>query len=282
MDTFPTSNPEEWKRGLYSGERDEDRIYGLGSVDMKAGTAASIIAFTLLRARKEHLKGSVTLTAVSDEESGGRWGSRYLLDEFGDKFRGDVVVNGEPGGLTSVRFGEKGTLRITFTVQTRGGNGAYQHRSRGANIVATQLIVRLLEIETMKPDLPADVVDYLTSKKAREAANEIMGEGADEIILNPTVNIGVINGGAKVNTIPEKCVFEADIRLPIGMVAETVIARIHSILHDFSGISFEIQKAASNPANYGDLKHPLAQLMQKTAASVTGREPVMLVGIGGT
>jgi len=110
MDTFPVNNLEGWRYPPYSGHNDGTSVHGLGSVDMKAGTAASIIAFTLLKKRASHLIGSVALTVVSDEETGGEWGTKYLLDHCGETspWLGDCVVNGEPGGLRSIRFGEKG------------------------------------------------------------------------------------------------------------------------------------------------------------------------------
>jgi acetylornithine deacetylase/succinyl-diaminopimelate desuccinylase-like protein len=156
------------------------------------------------------------------------------------------------GGLQSVRFGEKGTFRLTFTVWTVSANGAYRHVSRGANIVASQLVVRLLEIKDMVPELPPDIMKYLQTKEVRDVADEIMGAGAADIVLQPTANIGVFNGGAKVNRIPKKAVFEADIRLPIGIKADVVLGNTKNILKDFPEASFEVQQAASNPANFGD------------------------------
>lgn len=110
MDTFPVNNLENWRVPPYSGYNDGTSIHGLGSVDMKAGTAASIIAFMLLKKRASHLVGSVALTIVLDEETDGKWGTKSLLDHCGEfpPWLADCVVNGEPGGHQSIRFGEKG------------------------------------------------------------------------------------------------------------------------------------------------------------------------------
>jgi succinyl-diaminopimelate desuccinylase len=40
-----------------------------------------------------------------------------------------------------------------------------------------------------------------------------MGKGAADIVPKVTLNIGVIEGGLKVNMVPSACRFEADIRL---------------------------------------------------------------------
>lgn len=109
-----------------------------------------------------------------------------------------------------------------------------------------------------------------------------MGPGAADILLQPTINIGTIHGGVKVNTIPEKCVFEADIRLPIGMDRQAVLDRIDGILAGVPEASYQIQEAASNPANYCATDHPFATFIADCAEEVTGRRPVQLAGIGGT
>jgi acetylornithine deacetylase/succinyl-diaminopimelate desuccinylase-like protein len=284
IDTYPVETPDSWERGPYSGYNDGKSIQGRGGVDMKAGTVTSVVAFTLLEKYAANLKGSVALTAVSDEETGGKWGTKFLLEKCGDPspWKGDVVLNGEPGGLQSIRFGEKGTLRITFTVKTNGANGAYTHLSRGANVIAAHLIVRLLKLEDIKPELPEELRRHLESDEVRKVADEIMGPGTAKIILKPTVNIGTIRGGAKVNTIPEQCVFEADIRLPIGLVRGTVLEYIDRVLCDFPEASYRIQEAASNPANYCTVEHPFAQILADCAEEVTTRRPVQLVGLGGT
>ncbi|KAF2642942.1 acetylornithine deacetylase/succinyldiaminopimelate desuccinylase-like deacylase [Massarina eburnea CBS 473.64] len=284
IDTYPVEKPSDWERGPYSGHNDGTMIHGRGGVDMKAGTAASVIAFTLLQKRAESIKGSVALTAVSDEETGGRYGTRYLLENFGDPspWLGDCMLNGEPGGIESIRFGEKGTLRITFTIKTEGNNGAYTFISRGANVIAAQLITQLLNIEEIEPELPDELRRHFASERARKVADEIMGNGASDALLKPTVNIGVIHGGVKVNTIPQECVFEADIRLPIGLVAKTILAKIDQYLQGFPEASYIVQGAASNPANYCTKDHPFVDCMTKCAEEVTGIIPVMLTGLGGT
>jgi succinyl-diaminopimelate desuccinylase len=109
IDTFPLNDDTTRLFPPCSGLNDGERIHGLGAVGMKAGTAASVIAFTILKKWSSHLTGSVALMAVSDKESGARYGTQYLLELWGDSLNADYcVINGEPGGLQSVRFGEKG------------------------------------------------------------------------------------------------------------------------------------------------------------------------------
>ena len=157
IDLFPVSDAASWSRDPWSGDLDGGALHGRGATDMKTGTAASIIAFRALHARRAW-SGRLGLTAVSDEETGGRWGSLFLL-QSDPRWRRDCMLNAEPGGLGTIRFAEKGTLRLTFTVQTKGAHGAYVHRTESATRVAAALIGRLAEIEatcrTCRPPSPS-------------------------------------------------------------------------------------------------------------------------------
>ena len=286
MDVFPVSDKEKWTHGPWSGDLSEDgtRVFGRGAVDMKAGTAATVIAYAYLHARREHLRGSVVLSVVSDEETGGKFGSKHLLELDKARWGGDVMVNAEPGGLQSIRFGEKGTLRLTFEVQTPGAHGAYLNLDEGANRIMCRLVGRLVDgVEGMEPTgMPKSLRDHLKKPKVKKTIDEIMGEGASEMMSKPTVNIGTLHGGAKINMIPSSCKMEADIRLPIGMAKDEVMANIYGILKDFPQASVEVQEAASNPPNHCSEDHPMVGIMQQSAESVTGRVPVAIPGLGAT
>lgn len=303
LDVFPVdpTQDSQWRHGgPWSGHFDGTHIHGRGGVDMKAGTAASVIAFAHLhkhRARLARKHSSVALTVVSDEETGGKFGSRFLLEQSGggggdddekgtpSRWLGDVMLNAEPGGLQSIRFGEKGTLRITFTVTALGVHGAYTHRSEGAVRIAARLIGRLVDVvQAIQPEWEDDVRRHLEREDVRKVIDEIMGPGACESVMTPTVNIGTIRGGVKVNMIPDRCVFEADIRLPIGLTKEVVLTRIDGLLHaEFpASATYAVQEAASNPASHCTPTHEMVTALAAAAEMVTGRKPLAIPSLGAT
>ncbi|KAH8746214.1 acetylornithine deacetylase/succinyldiaminopimelate desuccinylase-like deacylase [Diaporthe sp. PMI_573] len=293
MDVFPAGDGHDWDRSPWSGDIVDGRLYGRGTVDMKAGTAASVIAFAYLHRYREHLKGSVTLCAVSDEETGGRFGTRWLLghDENGNeladgersKWAGDVAIIAEPGGLNTIRFAEKGTLRLTFTVDTGpGAHGAYTHLNKSATRIAAQLISDLAIVEQIVPDLEPGLKRYLEREDVREAIDKSMGKGAADIAMKCTLNIGTLHGGLKVNMIPGHCVFEADIRMPLGLKADHVMTLIHQILANYPEAKVEIQTAASNPAAACAHDHPMVDTLARNAQRVTGRKPLAIPSMGAT
>lgn len=293
MDVFPAGDGHDWERDPWSGDVADGKLYGRGTVDMKAGTAASVIAFAYLHRYREHLKGSVALCAVSDEETGGKFGTRWLLghDEQGNeladgersKWAGDVTINAEPGGLNTIRFAEKGTLRLTFTVDTGpGAHGAFTHLSKSATRVAAQLISDLAAVEEIVPDLEPGLEEYLRREDVRDAIDECMGKGAADIAMKCTLNIGTLHGGLKVNMIPGHCVFEADIRMPLGLKADHVMTVINQILTNYPEAKVEIQTAASNPAAACAHDHPMVDILARNALRVTGRKPLAIPSMGAT
>src|SRR2546425_12527023 len=86
IDVFPADEANErWTHGPWSGAIAGGKIYGRGVADMKAGTSASIFTYRYLHRLRERLAGRLTLTAVSDEETFGPWGARYLMEHHPER-----------------------------------------------------------------------------------------------------------------------------------------------------------------------------------------------------
>ena len=86
---------------------DDSIARGPGASDMKGGCTASIMAFTFLSRLTHLFKGEIVLTLVSDEETGGKWGTVWLLDNV-PLVTGDAMLNGEPTSTAQISFAEKG------------------------------------------------------------------------------------------------------------------------------------------------------------------------------
>jgi len=92
IDVFPVGDAKGWERDPWSGFNDGKFIHGRGTVDMKSGTAALLMAYIYLYKRKVSLKGKLTLTMVSVEETGGKWGAKWLIENHPKDCRGDVLL----------------------------------------------------------------------------------------------------------------------------------------------------------------------------------------------
>jgi succinyl-diaminopimelate desuccinylase len=79
IDVFPVDEVG-WTQDPWGGSLVDGQIFGRGACDMKAGTTASIFTYFYLHRIRNKLKGKLTLTCVSDEETFGPWGARYLIE----------------------------------------------------------------------------------------------------------------------------------------------------------------------------------------------------------
>ncbi len=278
IDVFPADERNErWTHGPWSGAIANGKIYGRGVADMKAGTSASIFTYAYLYRIREHLKGRLTLTAVSDEETFGPWGARYLMEHH-PEVHGDCLLNGEPSSPLTIRFGEKGPLWLRFTTRTRGAHGAYTHLSPSATKISARLIVDLEELTTLEPSVPIDIADALAGAAA--AIDEAQGPGAKDIIQRVTVNIGVIQGGQKVNMVPGTCWFEADVRLPPGLGKDAVLAKVRQILARYPDTTMEEINFSAPSAC--DPNHEMVGILRANARALGRPDPAPIVSLGGT
>ncbi|MDH5636636.1 MAG: M20/M25/M40 family metallo-hydrolase, partial [Candidatus Bathyarchaeota archaeon] len=104
VDVVTTAN-QKWTHPPFEGKVEDGYIWGRGALDMKGGVAMMLAAF--LRAKAENLNpaGDVVLAILSDEEGGGEYGAKYLVDNQAKQFEGIRYAIGEFGGF-STHFGE--------------------------------------------------------------------------------------------------------------------------------------------------------------------------------
>jgi succinyl-diaminopimelate desuccinylase len=278
IDVFPVEETEEWTHPAWSGAIADGKIWGRGVADMKCGTSASIFTYVYLHRIREHLKGKLTLTAVSDEETFGPWGARYLMEHHRDEVLGDCCLNGEPSAPITLRFGEKAPLWIKFTVRTRGAHGSYTHLSPSATKIAARLI-NDLEAVTEIPTPGSPEIEKALAE-GREDIERALGKGASRTLQRVTLNIGRINGGLKVNMIPGLCEFEADFRLPVGYEKNHIMPRIQEIAARYPEVSMEeinyTEPKACDP--YGDM----ARIIQANVRDLRGFTPSPIISMGGS
>ena len=283
LDVFPPGDPAAWSRDPFSGDLEDGRIHGRGAVDMNCGTIALLFAHAYLHRLRNELPGRVTLTVVSDEETGGRWGSGWLTERCGDEVLGDCVLNTEPSGLGTVRFGEKSMLWFRFTVEGPGGHSAYPHTGASANRLAAHLVRDLETIESMAPDEPSVVREALDRPEVRAAIEASLGAGAAEVMRRVSMNVGTLRGGVSINMLPAKCVLDVDFRLPVGISRDEVRGEVASIAGRHGGVRFEELDTGDIEANWSDPGHEMVgHLVRNAGAGPRGVTPRPVVGLGGT
>jgi len=282
LDVFPVGERSAWTRDPLSAEIVDGRVHGRGTVDMKCGTTALLFAYAYLHRLRDELPGRVTLTVVSDEETGGKWGADWLVNKCAGEVMGDCMLNTEPSGLQTIRFGEKSMLWVRFRIAVQGGHSAYPHTGGSANKVAAALIGDLVKIEEMVPDEPEVVRRMLDRPEVQKAADQSLGAGAAQVIRRVSVNIGVMQGGVKINMLPAECTLDVDFRLPVGITRAAVMDAVAAIAERHPGVRFEELLAGGPEANWCDPTHEMMEHLARNAAEALGYRPQPIVSLGGT
>jgi succinyl-diaminopimelate desuccinylase len=282
IDVFPAGDRARWTHDPLSGAIVDGRLHGLGTVDMKCGTTASIFTYRYLNGLARELGGALTLTLVSDEETGGRWGSGYLVEHHADLVRGDCVLNGEPSSPHTIRFGEKAMFWLKLAVRTPGGHSAYPHVSKSANRIAAALVRDLESLEALVPAAPEKVARALARPGVRAGAERGLGAGAADILDKVTLNVGVMRGGVKVNMLPAACDLEVDVRLPVGVDRADVRRVVERIVARYPEASWEEGASQRANATWSDPEHPLVGHLQDNVEALLGFRPPAIISLGGT
>jgi succinyl-diaminopimelate desuccinylase len=230
LDQFPGTTGEKWTYSPYSGLIKDQRIHGRGSGDMKGGLASLIFCYTLLS--DKGLKGRMTFVGTSDEETGGLWGAKWLLDHI-KEVSGDAVLNGEPSGLT-IRIGEKSRVPLILRARGKSAHGSFAgYVGENAIMKMVRVLPRVEEIHGLSPVLSVEE-DSLTSETMKGYMEQYGHESSTmaEVLKKVTVNIGTIKGGVKDNIVPSECIVELDIRLPLGVLPIEIKRKVEDVVHE--------------------------------------------------
>jgi succinyl-diaminopimelate desuccinylase len=277
MDTFPVGERQAWTMDPFGGTVTDGRLYGRGAADMKGGVAACTLAFILLHRVRDYLSGKVSICLVSDEETGSRWGAKYLLETRPD-LRGDALLNAEPSGPANLRVGEKGMYWFRVGVRTRGGHSAYARLRPSAIREMMGLLRDLIALEAMDPRVPLEVVSMM--EEARSVYDDLLGPGATDAALSISVNVGTIRGGTTVNMVAESCEAEVDFRLPPGPAEAALREHIARVVREYPNAT--VEEVHHTPATLTEPSHPLVTLARSVAEEVTGHPVPPTISLGGT
>ena len=238
LDVVPASAPD-WRHDPFAGEVADGCIWGRGAIDMK-DMDAMILAVVRQRLREGRPPArDVVLAFTADEEAGGTWGARWLVDNHPGLFEGVTEAVGEVGGF-SVTLGrqrlyllqtaEKGLAWMRLTARGTAGHGSMIQRDNAVTELA-EAIGRLGRHEWPVRLLPS--VRAFLEGAAEALGVEFMPNDPElslgklgsisRIIgatLRNTANPTVLSAGYKVNVVPQTATAEVDGRFLPGYEQE--------------------------------------------------------------
>jgi acetylornithine deacetylase/succinyl-diaminopimelate desuccinylase-like protein len=270
IDTKPVGDAV-WTVDPFGAEIDGDRLYGLGSADMKGAAAAMLVAARALLDTPPPA-GRLTLVFDADEENGAKFGAQHLCRVL--DLDADAVVIGEPGGIADdydrLHLVSRGIARMTLTARARQG-----HSSLSA----------LLGARNAGVDVARAVTAVVDGADIRIPENE---HGLTD--WNATVNAALTyRGGVGYGVLPGQVTAVSEVRVLPGMTRDAVHAEFERAIaaHDeLAGADLEVGfDAPPNDWIDGtvvDPAHPIVAASQRAALAVLGRELPLSVFPGTT
>lgn len=153
MDTVGAGNRAQWTRPPFSGEQDDECLYGRGASDMKAAIAAMVYAGKVLQDLQltEQFTYMVCATVQEEPCEGLAW--EYLIEKEG--VSPDFVIIAEPSD-DLISLAQKGRMELKVSVTGKSAHASAPHMGENA-IYAMAKIVS--ELETLSHNLSIEDKD---------------------------------------------------------------------------------------------------------------------------
>ena len=148
------ADPSEWTHDPWSGDVADGFLWGRGALDMKSQVAAEAVAgATLARGGWRPRSGCLKLVFVSDEETGGDVGARWLTNAHPDRTRCDMLLNEGAGDVFEWdggrRYGvccaEKGIFRFKLIARGVAGHASLPRTGENALLKLAPALQRIAD-----------------------------------------------------------------------------------------------------------------------------------------
>lgn len=175
-----------WNSNPFELEKIDNKLYGLGTCDMKGAIAAMLDAISQISFYK--LKYGIKLYFTYDEEIGFK-GINNILNTK-EKFP-EIMIFGEPTN-NEILSGSKGLIEYEFNFKGIKAHSCNPEKGKSANLNAIKFISEL---------------NNFYNKRIKLFKNNKYE------VPYTTMNIGLINGGSEINSVSDNCKVNIDFRI---------------------------------------------------------------------
>lgn len=273
-----TTEGQSWSQPPFGGIESGGYIWGRGALDMKGGVAMMLAAFLRAKIEDASLPGDVILALLSDEESWGTFGSRFLIEQHPELFASVRFAIGEFGGFEltmgsrhfyPIMVAEKQGCHVRATLRGPGGHGSLPMRG-GAMATLGRFLTRLdrrrlpVHITPVTRAMVTTVADALGTPSGpmlRQLLNPLLTDrvldllgargAAFDPLLHNMVNATSVRGGEAGNVIPSEITVDLDGRLLPGFTPDDLLRELRALAG--SSVELEAVQYDLNPAMEPDM-----------------------------
>jgi acetylornithine deacetylase/succinyl-diaminopimelate desuccinylase-like protein len=270
LDTKPIGDAT-WTVDPLGADVESDRLYGLGSADMKAGVAAMVVAAARLT-RSPLASGRLSLLFTADEEDGATFGAHHVATTRA--LGADAVVIGEPGGIETdfdrIHLVSRGIARLRLLARGRQGHSSLSGTAgtRNAGVDVARLVTAVADGLVLDAPPNDDGLEGWTA----------------------TVNAGMTyRGGVGYGVLPGRIAADTEVRLLPGMdrgaltaAFTELTARVAAETGADLAVEYDVAPNDWLPAAAVPAGHPVAVAARSACREVLGSTPAFAVFPGTT
>ena len=289
IDVVPVEK-ERWTVDPFEGIVQDGYLYGRGALDDKSMGIIEMMALLILQRKKVPLERDVLFFAAADEETGGKWGIQWAMENVSSLRRSEYALN--EGGYVILnetgdpdRYEISNAQKIVFQLQLKAkgtsGHASMPH-SDNPNVKLIHALEAVTKWETpynvlpmvkefflkMAPKQPPDERKFFEdiekglhdpSFSARLTTNPIYNA-----MVRDTISLTILQAGSKANVIPSESSATLDCRLIPGSSKENFLKEIKERLGDEIEAEGKMEGKSIPPSPFNT---DLFQAIQKFATS---------------
>ncbi|MCK5060863.1 M20 family metallopeptidase [Candidatus Bipolaricaulota bacterium] len=239
LDTV-NANEQKWSVPPFEPRIDQERMWGLGSADMKSGVVVILEMAKLIAQNNLTLKKDLVLALTADEESAYRGAASVTESGLIDDAQFLIIAEPTAG---KVYCGQKGELWLEVEFSGKAAHGSLPDLGVNAILPAARFCLDLAE--------------------AANTFREHVGRG------HSTVNIGQFNGGWQVNIVPDTTKVRLDSRVVSDEEKRMVVDLVQRLGQEAianTGAGFRAKTIAYRPPIVSDTSNPYVQSFLEAAA----------------
>ncbi len=257
IDVVPVET-EGWEVPPFEGRVKDGYLYGRGALDCKSLGIIELMALLILKREKVSLKRDLIFFATADEETGGRWGVQWAMEnlpvlsevEYALNEGGHIILNedGKPDRY-ALSNGQKVIFQLRLKARGTPGHGSMPH-SDNPNVKLIHALNALTRWETPFHIIPT-VKEYFNKMAPKQPPYErplfediekglndatfttwLTSNPIYNAMLRNTISLTVLQGGTKANVIPSEASATLDCRLIPGTDKEKFLREVKNRLGD--------------------------------------------------
>jgi acetylornithine deacetylase/succinyl-diaminopimelate desuccinylase-like protein len=152
------------------------------------------------------------------------------------------MLSADVGSPRVARIGEKGFIWLELEAQGKSAAAAHPHLGDNAIERLVTAFIAIRSLGDGADPLPAGI--RAAVEKAAPLSEPLNGPGETKTLTSVTVNIGMVQGGVRINNVPSRASAKVDIRLPPGSTIADMQRKVQGVLSGASQVTWRIIDSA--------------------------------------